>query len=93
MRGFCRNGSWSELCYKTLLEEGFKAKVAMERGVCTKAVEHIIEANTFLSGLGFESGGLGTRHAIHNGLTVLKECHDRYHGEKSGFWGADPADS
>ena len=75
----------SELCYKTLLEEGFKAKVAMERGVCTKAVEHIIEANTFLSGLGFESGGLAAAHAIHNGLTVLKECHDRYHGEKVAF--------
>ena len=75
----------TELCYRTLLDEGYKAKVAIEKGVCTKAVEHIIEANTFLSGLGFESGGLAAAHAIHNGLTALTDCHDRYHGEKVAF--------
>lgn len=34
------------------------------------AVEKIIEANTLLSGIGFESAGLAGAHAIHNGLTV-----------------------
>lgn len=48
----------ARLCYDTLLEDGVKAKLAVENGVCTKAVEHVIEANTYLSGLGFESGGL-----------------------------------
>ena len=38
-----------------------------------------------LSGLGFESGGLAGAHAIHNGLTVLEECHGMYHGEKVAF--------
>ena len=45
----------------------------------------MIEANTLLSGIGFESGGLAGAHAIHNGLTVLEECHHMYHGEKVAF--------
>ena len=38
-----------------------------------------------LSGIGFESAGLAGAHAIHNGLTVLEECHHMYHGEKVAF--------
>lgn len=75
----------AHLCYDTLLEEGYKAKLAAEQGLCTKSVEKIIEANTLLSGLGFESGGLAGAHAIHNGLTVLPACHHMYHGEKVAF--------
>lgn len=75
----------AELCLKTLLAEGPKAKIALEAGANTPAVEKIIEANTLLSGLGFESGGLAGAHAIHNGLTVLKDCHHMYHGEKVAF--------
>ena len=75
----------AELCYNTLLEDGYKAKLAVSRGVCTAAVENIIEANTFLSGIGFESAGLAAAHAIHNGFTALEECHNMYHGEKVAF--------
>lgn len=75
----------AKLCYDTLMEEGVNAKLALEAGVCTTSVEKIIEANTLLSGIGFESGGLAAAHAIHNGLTVLKECHSMYHGEKVAF--------
>ena len=75
----------AELCFDTLMEEGVKAKIALEAGVCTPAVEKIIEANTLLSGIGFESAGLAGAHAIHNGLTVLEECHHMYHGEKVAF--------
>lgn len=56
-----------------------------EAGVCTPAVEKVIEANTLLSGIGFESAGLAGAHAIHNGFTVLEECHHMYHGEKVAF--------
>ena len=69
----------------TLMKEGVKAKLALEAGACTKAVEKVIEANTLLSGIGFESGGLAGAHAIHNGFTVLDECHHMYHGEKVAF--------
>ena len=48
-------------------------------------MEHVIEANTLLSGIGFESSGLAAAHAIHNGLTLLPECHGMYHGEKVAF--------
>ena len=75
----------AKLCYETLLEDGVKAKLAVEAGAFTQAVENIIEANTYLSGIGFESGGLAGAHAIHNGLTVIKDCHHLYHGEKVAF--------
>ena len=75
----------AKLCRDTLLAEGVKAKIALEAGVCTPSVEKIIEANTLLSGIGFESAGLAGAHAIHNGLTCLPECHAMYHGEKVAF--------
>lgn len=75
----------AELCYKTLLAQGVKAKAAAEQGVCTPAVEQIIEANTLLSGIGFESAGLAGAHAVHNGLTAYEETHSLYHGEKVAF--------
>lgn len=75
----------AKLCFDTLMEEGVKAKIALEAKTCTPAVEKIIEANTLLSGIGFESAGLAGAHAIHNGLTVLEECHAMYHGEKVAF--------
>ncbi|OAA93201.1 glycerol dehydrogenase [Clostridium coskatii] len=75
----------SKLCYDTLLEDGLKAKMAVINKVPTKAVENIIEANTYLSGVGFESSGLAAAHAIHNGFTALEECHGLYHGEKVAF--------
>ena len=75
----------AELCFDTLMEEGVKAKIALEAGACTEAVEKVIEANTLLSGIGFESAGLAGAHAIHNGMTVLPQCHHMYHGEKVAF--------
>ena len=78
-------GALAELCYETLLRDGFNAKIAVENGVCTKAVENIIEANTYLSGIGFESAGLAAAHAVHNGLTAIEETHAFYHGEKVAF--------
>jgi len=75
----------AELCYQTLLEDGVKAIAACECNQVTPALENIIEANSLLSGLGFESGGLAGAHAIHDGLTILEGTHDYYHGEKVAF--------
>ncbi|MFA6846320.1 MAG: glycerol dehydrogenase [Sphaerochaetaceae bacterium] len=75
----------ARLCYDTLLSDGLKAAIAMKSHACTPAVEHIIEANTFLSGVGFESGGIAAAHAIHNGFTAIEETHKMYHGEKVAF--------
>lgn len=75
----------AKLCYETLLEYGVAAKSSCEANAVTPALEHIVEANTLLSGLGFESGGLAAAHAIHNGFTVLEQTHKYYHGEKVAF--------
>lgn len=77
--------SIAKLCYDTLISEGYKAKLSAEAKVVTEALERIVEANTYLSGVGFESGGLAAAHAIHNGFTVIEDCHHLYHGEKVAF--------
>ena len=77
--------SLARLCYDTLLAYGVTARIAAERQAITPALERIVEANILLSGLGFESGGLASAHAIHNGLTALAETHAFYHGEKVAF--------
>jgi len=75
----------AKLCYETLLAYGAAAKTASGQHLITPALEHIIEANILLSGVGFESAGLAAAHAIHNGLTALEETHAFYHGEKVAF--------
>lgn len=72
----------ARLCNDTLLEYGQLARLSCDEKVVTPALEHIIEANTLLSGVGFESGGLAAAHAIHNGLTQLPDTHAYWHGEK-----------
>ncbi|MDD3611496.1 MAG: glycerol dehydrogenase [Eubacteriales bacterium] len=75
----------SELCYETLMQDGYSAKIAVENQVVTAALENVIEANTLMSGLGFENAGLSCAHGIHAGLTALPETHPYYHGEKVAF--------
>jgi len=75
----------AKLCYDTLKEFGMLAVSSARAGACTPAFEKVVEANTLLSGLGFESGGLGAAHAIHNGLSELAACHKYMHGEKVAF--------
>jgi len=72
----------AKLCYDTLLNDGLQAKLDMENGEISAALHNVIEANILLSGIGFESGGIASAHAIHNGFTALPETHSFYHGEK-----------
>ncbi|WP_455122425.1 glycerol dehydrogenase, partial [Scardovia wiggsiae] len=73
------------LCHDSLLADGVKAVSAVKLGLRTKAVENIIETNTLLSGLGFESCGLAAAHSIHDGLTAIPETHSYLHGEKVAY--------
>ena len=73
------------LCWDTLQDYGLAALASCRAGAVTPALEHIVEANTLLSGLGFESAGLAAAHSIHNGLTALAGTHNFYHGEKVAF--------
>ncbi len=75
----------SKLCKDTILEKGYKAICDLKENKITEDVEDIIEANIYLSGLGFENGGLSIAHAIHNGLTILKDSNKTLHGEKVAF--------
>jgi glycerol dehydrogenase len=75
----------AKLCYDTLLQYGSAAKISNEAHIITPALCYIAEANILLSGIGFESSGLATAHAVHNGLTALEETHAYYHGEKVAF--------
>jgi glycerol dehydrogenase len=75
----------AELCYRTLLEDGVAGLHALQTQVVTPALDRLVEANTLLSGLGFESSGLAAAHAIHNGLTAAAETHPFFHGEKVAF--------
>lgn len=75
----------AELCYKTIMESGELAKTELENGLCTITTENVIEANTLLSGLGFENTGESAAHGIHSGLTALPETASFFHGEKVAF--------
>ncbi len=75
----------AELCYRTLIEDGAAAMRSVTAKVVTPSLERIVEANTLLSGLGFESSGLAAAHAIHNGLTAAPPTHNFFHGEKVAF--------
>jgi len=75
----------AELCYKTLLDEGVTAIAALHQQEPSDSLERLVEANTLLSGLGFESSGLAAAHAIHNGLTTAPGTHGYMHGEKVAF--------
>lgn len=75
----------ARLCWTVLRRDGKNALLAAERGICTPAFENIVEANTYLSGVGFESGGLAAAHAIQKGFTYIPELHSAYHGCKVAF--------
>ncbi|WP_265520357.1 glycerol dehydrogenase [Oerskovia flava] len=72
----------AELSWKILWENALPAIAAVREHIVTPAVEKVVEANTLLSGLGFESGGLAAAHAIHNGLTAAPQTHGLTHGQK-----------
>ncbi|KAB0682794.1 glycerol dehydrogenase [Aureimonas leprariae] len=72
-------------CHEVLMRDGLAAKLAAERNLLTPAVEAIIEANTLLSGLGFENCGVSGAHGIHDGMTVLPATRKFFHGEKVAF--------
>lgn len=75
----------AQLCYRTLITDGLAAKRAVETQSVSPAMERVVEANTLLSGLGFESSGLAAAHSVHNGLTAVHQTHSYLHGEKVAF--------
>ena len=75
----------AKLCFDILMEYGLQAKIAVENKIVTPALEKVVEANSLLSGVGFESGGLAAAHSLQDGFTIFEEIHHFYHGEKVAF--------
>lgn len=70
------------LCSQTIYKRAEEAVAAVRSGHPTEALEEIVEANTLLSGTGFESGGLAAAHAIATALTLIASVeHQFLHGE------------
>ncbi|AZB72771.1 glycerol dehydrogenase [Synechococcus elongatus] len=71
-----------EVCAHTLFQEGCAAAAAVSAKTVNEALESVVEANTLLSGLGFESGGLAGAHAVAQSYTAISHVRDNYlHGE------------
>jgi glycerol dehydrogenase len=75
----------ARLCHEVLIRDGRKAKISAEMGIVTPALENVIEANTLLSGIGFESNGTAAAHAIGDGITAVPGEGVYYHGERVAF--------
>lgn len=86
-RGLCSNTAlmMSELCYNILIRDGAQALAALDAKEPNDALENVVEACIYLSGIGFESGGLAAAHAINDGFAYVPQAHGMYHGEKVAF--------
>ena len=79
-------------CWTQLRRYGAQALAANKRKVVTPTLEKIIEVNTLMAGVGFESGGLAGGHGIHDGLVgagmlALHRMADKHipHGQVISF--------
>jgi glycerol dehydrogenase len=71
-----------ELCAKTIYAHADGAIAAVRDKTSNAALEHIVEANTLLSGIGFESGGLAIAHSVATAFTAIPEVEEHcLHGE------------
>ena len=78
--------SIGEVCAATLFDHGVSAAESVRVGRVDDSVERVVEANTLLSGIGFESGGLAAAHGVATAFTHLPHVHDRHlHGEMVAF--------
>jgi glycerol dehydrogenase len=75
----------SQLCYELIAENIELAMDAVSNHVVTPALEEIIEATIYLSGVGAESGGLAAAHAVNNAMSIVDDLHHVQHGEKVVF--------
>lgn len=75
----------AHLCYQVLQENVEGAMDAVRDKIVTPALEQVIEATIYLSGVGAESGGLAAAHAVSNGMSSVPDLHKAQHGEKVAF--------
>ena len=74
--GITRAGqALAELCYETLREYGKQAVESCKAKVVTPALENVIEANIYLSGVGADNVNCAAAHSFYNGVTTLGGKH------------------
>lgn len=76
--------SLSRLCRDVIVEHGKAAFDDVSAHRVSEAVEKVIEANTFLSGVGFENTGVAGAHALDGALSRFTTGHESQHGERVG---------
>ena len=70
--GITRAGqALARLCYDTLREYGKQAIEACKVHAVTPALENIVEANVYLSGVGADNVNCAAAHSFYNGVTSL----------------------
>jgi glycerol dehydrogenase len=71
-----------EVCVNNVFEHGAAAAEAVASSTVNDALEAVVEANTLLSGLGFESGGLAAAHGFAQAFTAIPKAEANHlHGE------------
>ena len=75
----------SKACFDIVYSYGLQAVEDCKQHKVTEALENVIEANIYLSGVGFESGGEAVGHGLHNAFTLIPETKSKMHGEKVAF--------
>ena len=74
--GITRAGqALARLCYDTLVAYGKQAVEACKVHAVTPALEAIIEANVYLSGVGADNVNCAAAHSFYNGVTSLGIAH------------------
>jgi glycerol dehydrogenase len=72
----------AQVCAQTLFEQGSAAAAAVATNTVNDSLEKIVEANTLLSGIGFESGGLAAAHGVAQSYTSFSQVEANFlHGE------------
>ena len=75
----------SKLCFDTLITYGASAIHAVRAGMANDSFDKVVQSAIYLSGVGFESGGVAAAHAINDGFSACSEAAHLYHGEIVGF--------
>ena len=74
--GITRAGqALARLCYETLRDYGKLAIEACKNHVVTPALEYVIEANVYLSGVGADNVNCAAAHSFYNGVTSAVSKH------------------
>ncbi len=86
--GFCSaiaGRTLAKLSFDILMSEGREAFWAAKNGLRTQQFEDVAEANTLLSGVGYENTGCTIAHGLQSAFSACPDCKKALHGELVAF--------